>query len=407
MSHSTITQNSLASTVVGDGTTAGSRIKSRAKRARPWVIMLVGVVVLALAMILIRPSGNKIPLHPDNHHEDGSMALANVLKDQGVGLTVTHSPEEAAAKADEDTTVFFLDAWFVEESLYDEIHDSGANLVIAQPTEDTLSRLASSLTLDDQVHEPGGDDSNLVAAECSDPHAQAAAKISPSAPGFMLEQDDDQDLELCFVQNDMGAFAATDDGSIRFFADIAPFQNDELDSAGNAALTIRSLGEKPELLWVIPSFTDSGVESSGDQGPSLFDFLPPWFGGAMLLSLLVAVVAAFWRGRRMGPLMVEPLPVEVHSTETTIGLGHLYRRGSSLVHAGQALRSGAALRCAQRLGLAASTPNSALAAAVAHATSRDYESVFALLFGSAPANESDLLHLAHSLDSLESEVAAS
>lgn len=407
MSHSTITQNSLASTVVGDGTTAGSRIKSRAKRARPWVIMLVGVVVLALAMILIRPSGNKIPLHPDNHHEDGSMALANVLKDQGVGLTVTHSPEEAAAKADEDTTVFFLDAWFVEESLYDEIHDSGANLVIAQPTEDTLSRLASSLTLDDQVHEPGGDDSNLVAAECSDPHAQAAAKISPSAPGFMLEQDDDQDLELYFVQNDMGAFAATDDGSIRFFADIAPFQNDELDSAGNAALTIRSLGEKPELLWVIPSFTDSGVESSGDQGPSLFDFLPPWFGGAMLLSLLVAVVAAFWRGRRMGPLMVEPLPVEVHSTETTIGLGHLYRRGSSLVHAGQALRSGAALRCAQRLGLAASTPNSALAAAVAHATSRDYESVFALLFGSAPANESDLLHLAHSLDSLESEVAAS
>lgn len=407
MSHATVTQNSLAATVVGDGTTAGSRLKRRARRARPWVIILIGVVVLGLAMILIRPGGNKIPLHPDNHHEDGSMALANILKDQGVDLTVTHSPEEAAAKADENTTVFFLDAWFVEEYLYGEIHDSGANLVIAQPTQDTLSHLAPSLTLDDQVYEADGDDSNLVAAECDDPHAQAASEISPSDPGFMLEQGDDQDLELCFIQNSMGAFAATDDGSIRFFADIAPFQNDELDSAGNAALTMRSLGEKPELLWVIPSFTDAGVEPGDEQGPSLFDFLPPWFGGAMLLSLLVAIVAALWRGRRMGPLMVEPLPVEVHSTETTIGLGHLYRRGSSLVHAGQALRSGAALRCAQRLGLAASTPNSALAAAVAHATGRDYESVYGLLFGSAPVSEPELLHLAHSLDSLESEVAAS
>ena len=40
-----------------------------------------------------------------------------------------------------------------------------------------------------------------------------------------------------------------------------------------------------------------------------------------------------WRGRRLGPLVVEPLPVVVKAVESTQGRGRLYRRVRDRAHA--------------------------------------------------------------------------
>jgi hypothetical protein len=123
-----------------------------------------------------------------------------------------------------------------------------------------------------------------------------------------------------------------------------------------------------------------------------------------LQLLLVAAVAALWRGRRMGRLVTEPMPVVVRATEATRGRGRLYRRARAHGHAAAALRAGAATRCAHRLGLAASTPARQLIDAVALATGRSTHEVADLFYGPPPTDDSALATLARNLDDIESEV---
>src|SRR4029079_9085813 len=81
------------------------------------------------------------------------------------------------------------------------------------------------------------------------------------------------------------------------------------------------------------------------------ELLPPVVPILALQRLLVVVVTAIWRGRRLGRLVTEKLPVVVRAGETTRGRGRLYRRGRSHGHAAAALRAGTAARSAARLGL--------------------------------------------------------
>ncbi len=123
-----------------------------------------------------------------------------------------------------------------------------------------------------------------------------------------------------------------------------------------------------------------------------------------LQLLLVAVVAALWRGRRLGRLVTEQLPVVVRAGETTRGRGRLYRRARSYGHAAAALRAGTAARSAARLGLPRSAPAPAVIDAVARAASRAPQDVEALLYGPPPTDDRGLARLARDLDHLESEV---
>ncbi len=60
-----------------------------------------------------------------------------------------------------------------------------------------------------------------------------------------------------------------------------------------------------------------------------------------------------WRGRRLGPLATEPLPVVVKAIETTRSRGRLYRKSGDRAHAADALRSATRARAATRLRLGA------------------------------------------------------
>ena len=72
-----------------------------------------------------------------------------------------------------------------------------------------------------------------------------------------------------------------------------------------------------------------------------------------------------WRGRRLGPLVVEPLPVVVKAVESTQGRGRLYRRVRDRAHAAEILRAATARRLAARLGCPRGTDAGALVAPVA------------------------------------------
>ncbi len=400
MSNPTITTHRPQKTVIGDGTTGRSRFQARLRRWRALIIILISILVIGAITILIRPAGNSIPLHPDNAEENGGMALATILQEQGVSVDVTSSVSEAAQRADSNTTVLAYDAHFVGSYIYDDVIDAGANLVLVDPDYSTLGHLTSGLKR--AQHESGHDSRQLVPADCPDPHAQAAGSIQAGSSGF--SRDSDSPADVCFVTDEVGPYASAAGGQIRLFAEAGPLTNKELATAGNAALTLRALGEKERVIWVIPSLTQAGVET---EETSMMDFLPPWFDTVIVLGVAVTVFLALWRGRRMGRLVTEPLPVEVRAAETTIGLGRMYRRSNEIDHAARALRAGTALRCAQRLGVSPTASGTAVASAIAHAINRPFEEVAGLLLGPEPRTENQLINLAQMLDHLESEVHAS
>jgi hypothetical protein len=123
------------------------------------------------------------------------------------------------------------------------------------------------------------------------------------------------------------------------------------------------------------------------------------------LQLLVVVLAlALWRGRRLGRVVVERLPVTVRAAETARGRARLYRVSRSHGHAAAALRAGAASRCAQRLGLPRSAGATDVIDAVSRASGRTTDEVADLLYGPPPTTDAGLETLVRRLDQLESEV---
>ena len=65
------------------------------------------------------------------------------------------------------------------------------------------------------------------------------------------------------------------------------------------------------------------------------------------------LLVALWKGRRIGPLVAERLPVVVRASETVEGRGRLYRSRRARDRAADALRTATLQRLLPRLGLGA------------------------------------------------------
>ncbi|MBO0829094.1 MAG: DUF4350 domain-containing protein, partial [Streptosporangiales bacterium] len=124
-------------------------------------------------------------------------------------------------------------------------------------------------------------------------------------------------------------------------------------------------------------------------------------------AVLALAVFAFARGRRLGPVLAERLPVVVRATETTEGRSRLYRSLRARERAVQALRGGVVARLRSLVRLPRDADPSAVVAAVAEHTGRDPVEVEGLLHGAAPTDDATLVRLADELDALEKEVRRS
>jgi hypothetical protein len=177
--------------------------------------------------------------------------------------------------------------------------------------------------------------------------------------------------------------------------------NDAVDRADNAAVALRLLGQHDRLVWYVP---DSRDVSAGDAG-SLRAQLPAWLVPGLWLLAAAVLATMLWRGRRLGPLVVEPLPVVVRAIEATRGRGRLYRRVRDRTHVAGVLRAATRRRLATRLRLPPGTSPDALVVALAHATGRDSAGLHDLLVSRPVPDDRTLTQLADDLAALEKEVA--
>jgi hypothetical protein len=182
----------------------------------------------------------------------------------------------------------------------------------------------------------------------------------------------------------------------------APLTNARLASAGNAALAINLLPSH-RVVWLVPPV--AVVAAPTAAGPRTFTSLLPVAVYLVTIQLLIAaLLAAFWRARRLGQLVFEPLPVVVRAAETTEGHGHLYQSRHARGQAADALRAALRSRLEPALGLPPGADRDAIVAALAQRSAIEPTRISELVFGQPPATDQALLALASDLDNLEREV---
>ncbi|MCL2849350.1 MAG: DUF4350 domain-containing protein, partial [Micrococcales bacterium] len=362
--------------VVGDGTSGASRARSRWRRSRSWIALAAVVGVAAIIMVLPQPTSSGEPYAVNNPGADGSQALVRILKANGVRVTVVHSAPQALAQAGAGDTLAVV----------------GRNLerdearALAGTTADLVAIDVASSALPDLV--PGtryGGGTSLPTvrrAACDDRDAQAAATVVARAS---VRVSWDVEATVCFPWDDWGSAGAyvtlvVDDRRTVVLADGDFVRNDTLADEGHAALAIRALGRHDHLVWYVPTRSTTGTEEL-----TMWDVMPPALPMLALHALVLFVVAALWRGRRLGPVVAEPLPVVVPAAEASRGRARLYRKMGARGRAASALRGGTARRLGARLGMPRSAPPGELIDAVARASRRPPAMVEAVLYGPPPA----------------------
>ena len=121
--------------------------------------------------------------------------------------------------------------------------------------------------------------------------------------------------------------------------------------------------------------------------------------------MLVGLTAAFWRGRRFGPVVIENLQVTVKTTETMEGRARLYAREGSRLRALDALRVGTLRRIADGFALGRGAGVDDIVSAVAGIAGRDPAALRALLIDLEPGSDRELVELSDRLLELEAHIA--
>ena len=382
------------------GTAADPTLRQRFRRYRVIAGVVLIVLVIAVISTLIGTPGHQDDLDPRSYAPTGTHALAALLDQRDVHVEVETSVAAAQTQAGSNTTLVVANP--------DRLDDSQLATLAAVPT-DLVVIGAGPLelgALDLGVH-PGGSaffDTATVAPQCS---LQAAVTAGPIAAGPDAYEEPDDGVG-CYPVADGYALVSVARGGrqVTLLGDGTPLTNGQLAKQGNAALALGLLDAHPGVVWLAPPLLASA--SGTTTRPSLVDLLPSRLKWALLQLVIAVVLLALWRGRRLGRLVPEALPVVVRQAETVVGRARLYRRARSYDQAADALRSGTRDRLARRLGFAPGTGHDGLAVAIsARLHGRDgrgVREVETLLYGPAPADDRALVELARALETLEQEV---
>ena len=379
-------------------TGVGRSWRDFAARHRASLVVTLGAGA-ALAVVVLLGGGIQTgtPLDPDNPGPDGTQALARVLEDQGVDVTVARDAEALeATDVPADTTVVVTSTELLGEATTRHLlaHARGAPLVLVDAGPGLVDLIGTSEPPSRVTQEGGWE------AECSDPvFADLTVEVDRALayPG-----------EGCFPGDD--GSLVVESGEVMLFGLSEALTNDQILRADNAAAAVRVLGQHDRLVWYVPTLDDlqapngRSPQSPAAGGVSLETLLPRWIAPGLWLVAIAAIALVVWRARRLGPLATEPLPVVVRAIETTRARGRLYRKAQDRRHASEALRQATRTRMATRLGLSGPT-DVALVREVARHTGRDTSEVAALLDpGEPPGSDRDLITLARGLAELDREV---
>ena len=367
--------------------------------------MLVGcvlAVLVALTVLAVRSAVHGVALDPDNPRAEGARAVARVLEDHGVDVDVVRRAADLrAAGVDRGSTVLVTSTELLGRRTAREtlrIARSAGSLVVADPGPVLLRTLSLPVEVRDAKVGERTD------ARCADPLlAGLTVHVEPST-GYRPTDGAGVETVTCFRTGGPDPTALV----VRVWRGVSTYAvagtdvltNEHVDAADNAAVALRLLGQHDRLVWYVPDRRDV---RAGDGG-SLRAQLPRGLLPGLWLVVVAALCTMLWRGRRLGPLVVEPLPVVVKAVESTQGRGRLYRRVRDRDHVAAVLREATRRRLTARLRLPSSVGLEPLVHAVATATGWAPDTVRAVLRPAPVPDDTALTRLADALAALEREV---
>jgi hypothetical protein len=360
------------------------------------VFVLVAVVVYAVT----RPRERETDfLSPTSGSPAGSRAVVNVLREQGVDVEPATTLAEVRAVGSDPaatTLVLYDDSLVLGRDQHRELLRLADHVVVLDAVDTELDDFAPGVVYDSEGF---GDTFDV---DCDLPAAVRAEAVSGS-PYLYDISDADAEVTGCFESDDdlYAVVHTRTSGTDVTIVGISPaFTNSRILDAGNAAFALNLLGEHETLIWYRPDLS----ELDSGEIPTAVSLTPPWVTPLILLLALFGLAAAIWRGRRLGPLVTEPLPVIVRANETMEGRARLYERAASREHALDSLRIGAIARLSTLCGLPRRATIDEVIAAVAGLTGRPRDELSALLVDRIPGGDGDLVALSDDLLLLEAEL---
>ena len=372
------------------------------RRSVFWVAAAVFATIVSLIGLLFAGSlAESDPLSATNPAPGGAKAVVEVLRQQGVDVDVASTLAAAtdAITDPDDTTLFYYDPdAILDADQRAEVFAAAGHVVAVNPTFDQLADLTPDIA-------QAGAVSGAAEAGCDATVGTRAGSITSDGSGFRYTGGD-AGAVTCFAAGD-GIYSLvrvqTDGAVVSVVGATDALSNEFVADRGNAAFALNLLGERENLVWYIPTAADLASAAP----PTLGELSPDWVIPGTALALLTALAAAFWRGRRFGPLVVENLPVTVRANETMQGRARLYEKSSARLRALDALRIGAVERLARACGLPRVATVEQVVVGVAAVTRTDPARVRRVLIDDVPTTDRDLVRLSDELLTLERAVATS
>ncbi|AYY12059.1 DUF4350 domain-containing protein [Actinobacteria bacterium YIM 96077] len=356
-------------------------------------LVTAALVIFAVVITLLQDQTSRGYLDPEGVNVSGARALARLLEDQGLTITPVRTTADAVSATSSDETIVITEPDMLLPEQIDDVLGTGADIVLV-----TASNVED---FGPDLEHAGSSPEQVLAPRCELPAARSAGDALTGGETYHGPDD----ATACYPTDDGASLlvGSSHTGSrLVALGSSAPLTNRYLDENGNAALALNLLGQTGELTWYRPT-----PEGAPDEARDLADLMPGWVVPAAWQLAIAVGVAAWWRARRLGRVVTEPLPVVVRAAETTEGRARLYARGGSRGHAASILRNATARRLRSRLSVPLTAPAEALIEAVSARTEREPETVTTLLAGPEPTDDAGLVRLANALDELEQEVITS
>lgn len=392
----------------GDATVRSGPAALRAffRRWQFWVLLgVLGLLVALLTQLMATQDTERYGL--ENTSLNGYGALASVLEDQAVTLHRAHSAttvDEQLAEAPGAGVVVFEHGQDAPPQLVRQLVDADREIIWLSPSRGTRGEVfeedvqpAGSIPTAEATGVPEELD---VGAQCPSPAGQAAESIQTEGTLFAAD-------EGCFTAGDpsgeeteeLHALVVTQDGVL--FDSPEAFTNGDITTAGHAALALGLFGQQDDLIWYTPSGLDAVDD---DQWASPWDFMPSWVGPLTWWLLICTAVFILVAGRRHGPVVVEPLPVQVPASESAEGRGRMYQRADASSEAARTLRSAHLVRLAHLLRLGSHAPVESILTGIARVTGLSTAEITETVDTGTINSNAGMVRYAQELAALEDEV---
>ena len=366
-------------------------------RNRPvrWTVAVLLVVLLVLLTVTVFRGSvvRQRAEDPRSSTAAGAGALGRLLTDEGIAISTVDRVEDALARLDASTTLVVARPQQVSaEQARQLLARRPGRLILLRPTTVALEAFgvpATAVAARNGVFQPA----------CTLPEAALAGpvEIDDAVAGY---RSIGPAGAVCYPTGAGYGYLRAPAVSYQVEVVAGGVSNAALAREGNAAFAMDLFGSEPKLVWLMASTSGSGNGSSGgpsDRPPTL---LPSWWEIAVVQAAIALVVVGIWRGRRLGPIMTESLPVTVRASETVEGHGRLYQRLTARDRAAASLRSATIRRLSRSFG---SSDPLALSEVVGQRTGRTAAEVHRLLAGPEPTTDDELVALASRLDRIEGE----